>query len=480
MSEISEGQELFDVYDPRYSFDMPAPDAGIFDTPFICLPINMDWVGHVDGVIDRLCYTDAWGGTEEEKERAVQEARKLLIALRGGMCMYQLRANPDDPCILEQSHDGGETWTTAFDFSDCLTETRVMMQGVYNNQNNVNIQIQIDAYNADPANYAPEVKAVDDATNATYCYALNVWVRMVLNGYLESVREDNKRQAIENGVYAIGATFVAMVTSTPWGAFMTGISTAVWLVEQGIKDAIEEGSLAALIEDDEKIAQFVCCAYGKIKDTRITEESFAAMWDEACPGMSQDVVDLLPALDAVAEDFDVYLTFLTLCNDATDMYEQGTLSNDCGDCDAWQELWLSGNGNPADDGWLIDIGAYNGSTDYIDGKNFGSSSNGVQLYWDFTGEFNISTVTAVMSGTTAGSMSRNVEIIFRDDQDDIVDRKTATWVDGNLTITYDTGITVYNGWRLQFYGSVSGRETNSTYELKQLAVSGVGANPWQA
>lgn len=32
-----------------------------------------------------------------------------------------LRQNPDDPCQLQQSHDGGDTWTLAFDYSICST-----------------------------------------------------------------------------------------------------------------------------------------------------------------------------------------------------------------------------------------------------------------------------------------------------------------------------------------------------------------------
>lgn len=34
-------------------------------------------------------------------------------------CELRLRQNPDNPCWLEQSHDGGETWTLAFDYAKC-------------------------------------------------------------------------------------------------------------------------------------------------------------------------------------------------------------------------------------------------------------------------------------------------------------------------------------------------------------------------
>lgn len=66
--------------DPRYS-PVPIPTAGVFDSPTVVLCINAEWASHLDGLLGRLLHPNAWIGTEEEKEAAIQEVGKLLIAL---------------------------------------------------------------------------------------------------------------------------------------------------------------------------------------------------------------------------------------------------------------------------------------------------------------------------------------------------------------------------------------------------------------
>jgi hypothetical protein len=70
-------------YDPRFRPIAP-PETGIFDEPRVSICINVKWMAHIDGVIDRLMWLDAWAGSQEDKERAVGEITKLVgaIALR--------------------------------------------------------------------------------------------------------------------------------------------------------------------------------------------------------------------------------------------------------------------------------------------------------------------------------------------------------------------------------------------------------------
>lgn len=63
------------------SSPIPAPEAGIFDAPNVVICLNVHWVGHLDGVLERLLYPDAWQGTDEQKQAAIQEVGKLVAKL---------------------------------------------------------------------------------------------------------------------------------------------------------------------------------------------------------------------------------------------------------------------------------------------------------------------------------------------------------------------------------------------------------------
>lgn len=69
-------------FDPRP--EMPAPRAGIFCKPRCWIAINVEWLPHIAGVLDRLTYLDAWQGDEEEVTRAISEIECLIAELRWG------------------------------------------------------------------------------------------------------------------------------------------------------------------------------------------------------------------------------------------------------------------------------------------------------------------------------------------------------------------------------------------------------------
>lgn len=66
--------------DPR-STPAPIPAAGVFDDPTVTISINAVWAGHLDGLLGRLLQPDAWTGTDEDIDAAIQEVYKLMVAL---------------------------------------------------------------------------------------------------------------------------------------------------------------------------------------------------------------------------------------------------------------------------------------------------------------------------------------------------------------------------------------------------------------
>ena len=106
--------EILSPYDVRH-VPLPPPDTAVTDAPFVRLCVNSKWISHVDGMMERLLYRDAWRGTDVEIENAIQQVR-VLLALLGATptedCDIMLQFEPlEDGCGFQFSTDGGQTWT---------------------------------------------------------------------------------------------------------------------------------------------------------------------------------------------------------------------------------------------------------------------------------------------------------------------------------------------------------------------------------
>lgn len=98
------------------------PTRGIFDYPYTCFKINRQWASHVLGALESLTQRDSWLGTDEQIDAAVNSIELFsasLMTLCDEVDTCMLRQNPANPCELQQSSDGGDTWITIFDFSQC-------------------------------------------------------------------------------------------------------------------------------------------------------------------------------------------------------------------------------------------------------------------------------------------------------------------------------------------------------------------------
>lgn len=93
----------------------PAPGVGIFDAPYLCVPMNVLWVPHLLGVMEVLARADAWSGTETDVYNATQEIEKLMsamiIAAAGcGDTGMQLRIDPNNACNIQLWDENSQTW----------------------------------------------------------------------------------------------------------------------------------------------------------------------------------------------------------------------------------------------------------------------------------------------------------------------------------------------------------------------------------
>lgn len=89
----------------------------------ISIPNDPFWVGLVDGVLSALADAKAWRqfGTLTPEEMADAWLAMLTEsdAIEGCPVDFDVRQNPDTPCILEKTVDGGLTWTEFADLQAC-------------------------------------------------------------------------------------------------------------------------------------------------------------------------------------------------------------------------------------------------------------------------------------------------------------------------------------------------------------------------
>jgi len=228
--------------------DRVPPAVGIFDSPTRCFVVNQEWWSHIAGMVHLLADVVSWQDADDESYFAIQEILKFM---QGIECMdFSLRQDPADNCMLQQTVDGGDTWTDVFDFSLCAT--------IQDKSQSVNIQNSVtyvqptyqSIYNNYVANYAGTPESVypdladptgdDSALRAAYCNAIFTLVTTACDAAINYYKEFDELQnefnvgiGIATAVLAIIALAAALPTAGASLAALGPIAT-LWGASIGI------------------------------------------------------------------------------------------------------------------------------------------------------------------------------------------------------------------------------------------------------
>lgn len=113
---------------------VPAPAISRHDEePARCIKISEVLIPYLLGMLELARYGHVFTGTDADRTRAMIVFQDLANALAledycedcpdcSEDAMYLLRQNPNNPCQLQQSTDGGVNWSLAFDYRLCLIE----------------------------------------------------------------------------------------------------------------------------------------------------------------------------------------------------------------------------------------------------------------------------------------------------------------------------------------------------------------------
>jgi len=272
---------------PRRSFCIAIPDEPAHVAAFFgalrSLGIWLNW--QRDPAHTAALVAEVWRTVAENAHTAFYEQECQ---------MFLLRQNPDDACLLEQSVDGGGTWTEAFDFGKCIppaTQTILDQVGsLYNN-----------GWQASP--YAPtdtwthsdgDTSARSEQRAAALCYAAKITVELACESYIAGLDLAYTLTTLAQVATAIGAPFAAILT----GPVITGMLVAFMEIALAEVQNSIEGDREVLTDPNIR-AWLACTLYQQMSGRPVTENSFGSAFDEDFTCRSTDEQRAASIMDAL-------------------------------------------------------------------------------------------------------------------------------------------------------------------------------------
>lgn len=281
--------------------------------------------------------------------------KRLLEPVQAGT-MFELRQSPDNPCLLEQTLDGGQTWTPAFDYSLCQIQTQldtINWQQLLDNIQAINDEWQT-AWDGTPQSIHTSAPNVVPADNNA-CAAALQWVETMLYYAINTRR-------IALGLVSLAAGGLGLLLGIP-GAILGGVVVSIL--------GVDLAALEAAVADRSAVEQMACKLRTALQGDTLSWSGFKAdMASLATTGDNEATIKAV--MVAFADMQENYWHYLNLLGTAVDLSAGGYAVN-C-PCDGWCYEWpLNGLGGM--NGWTPAYfqGYANPAAIYVDGYGFRSS-----------------------------------------------------------------------------------------------------------
>jgi hypothetical protein len=276
---------------------------------------------------------DTGGGQPHENRSPFMNFPLAIIARNVGVSvgeLMRLRQSPVDDCLLEQQI-GTESWTPAFDFSLCKSDS---LGDTINNiiQGTIIIQNINTIYDGTPASVAPDVDGSDNA-NAALCHALTVLINALLDvAATHAGGGFTTDELLTIATRSVFGSAVVVLAGGPLG-LAVAIGAFVGLLTAGYFDQSDPETWT----DEEFRDELVCCAYVTLIGSAPSRPAFESAFS-GCGFAAESPQEQAAAFltDAFA-NLDVYLTFLNYTQQAVAYAASGVIS-ECFECTADCEL----------------------------------------------------------------------------------------------------------------------------------------------
>lgn len=371
-----------------------------YDLDYVCIPVpqNRDYRIAFWGQMLELTRWWVWehDGTNRAKTAADYWLTFLETAyentLNGNGCIVQLRANPIDPCELQYSTDGGNTWSVGFDYAACLDTVGTGITNQITTEINVNTYISnlVTIYDNDYTNIAPDMtfggSGSDSDRNLALCNALHLFVNdyaQLAIGYAKERFEESQEVPSLVALALGAASVIASAFITPAGGALLYVSLGTALAAIGLEVwlAADEADFAAY-EDAIAIDAVACYMYGQMAGNNPTATEFAdALTGETLAGNAGIIADsIAPALASE----DAYVVLLQYMQDSYELIGLGA-SVDCPCTTPWEKVFDFSLG---DLGWVPVSGSgivrasYQAATGWVSNKTNVNSRDEIIISYD--------------------------------------------------------------------------------------------------
>lgn len=289
-------------YDTRFTAIAP-PTVGIFDEPQMSICFNVQWAAHIDGVLSRLTWTDAWFGEPETQQWAVNQVTALLVSMiarnpcGGDGCMGECC---DD--IIERL-DRIEALLAAGPVRspDEIQDDVVGVQEAYETRID-----EIEAvYDDDITNVHPEMAygdANDPIRDQALCFMTRRFVDLFCDWIVHNIqlKVANQQTALNIAAFIGNASGAAarLFAETAFGALFANIDQMLDLEVTALTiwvQTVTESELAVFQDDDAREA-VACEWYDGLKGATPTVALFlSSLTDTTLTGNADTIRDKLAA-----------------------------------------------------------------------------------------------------------------------------------------------------------------------------------------
>jgi len=253
-----------------------------------------------------------------------------------------LRQNPDDPCQLQQSTDGGANWTLAFDFGLCyppfiktiLRQTDIILDNLRDGQ--TPIQININAPITTFVFSTGDTTEEADGRLQALCWAVHRMVDYACELAISAFNDEYSQLDLAEFVLGIGAVIAGALGVSVFSALGFALGIAALEARQNMIEAD-----VAILQDEDIRELLSCLMFQNLQAKPVNSTAFSQSFlqDAGCLTTDQqrayDLVGLMIANPNVREQ--LFTAFIDILGDATSAFKSGLLSASCV-CDerAWE------------------------------------------------------------------------------------------------------------------------------------------------
>jgi hypothetical protein len=284
------------------------------------------------GAVTSLCKWWNWeksynAGDERAKEAAELWRNELLFSVvdsceGGGDMPVQLRENPSDACLIEQSFDDGVTWHYAWRKDNCGgTTTNYSPQQIVNDITNItNNNI---TYAGDIINIAPKWGYTPGITDLALCYAVKTYVDLVCDFHLTQLKDNNTLLDISHFAQSIATLLlpplVAVAAGTGQYYAAAAGAVAYAMAEEGFRLINEALSNDRSFYEDTAAREVVACwMFTKIKGATPQFAEWGSSLDDF--RSDDEIQNAIAKIVSIANSSeDLYVNYLLTLQDLSDM-----------------------------------------------------------------------------------------------------------------------------------------------------------------